>query len=1100
MTTDRNLLFGTLAFQNEYINLAQFAAVCRAWAATKSRPLAELLVERGWIDAQAKTELDRLVARKIMRYGGDERVTLGAVADTLVRDAIRDVEDQDVRLTVTKLPPAAGHVLIETLVKPSENRSRYTLSRLHGQGGLGKVWVARDGDLNREVALKELRPEHGRRHDVARRFLVEAQVTGQLEHPNIVPVYELARRPEDDQPFYTMRFVRGQTLRDAIEDYHRRRAGCNADPLELPRLLNAFTSVCNAIAYAHSRGVVHRDLKPENVVLGGFGEVMVLDWGLAKIIGQETSPYAETVDVPVAVSEKLSSDLTQAGRVMGTPAYMAPEQAEGRTELVDSRTDVYGLGAILYEILTGRPPHEDKDTAALLSRIASGVTPRVRATAPHVAPALDAICAKAMAKERSDRYLQATDLAADVQRWLADEPVSCYAEPWPARAARWARRHRTAAQSAAAVLVAVALVAVVAAIWVNDARQRESAAKRQAQQFGDGFRKATDGLLTVVGTDLKNVPGGQSVRTGLLEQAAAAYEEFYNANEFDPQMKMEWGWALTRLSRAQLEIGDYRGAEQNVRKAESIFASLSDSARDDSDRQYALATSRVDLALILADLGRLAGSGHLGTAEKTLRDAMVVYEGLETRSPVSSRFRAALAATLVHLGNTLRERLQFAEAETQLRRAVEKYENLVDAEPGDPQHRVGLATSYKSLGELLRAAGKPDAIDALRHAIQESQALVNILPDVPEYQERLASSRLDFGQQLYDLGQWRDAAQFYEAAVEGFDGLAAVDPEVVRYHEGLATAWNNRAVVLRALGDYVAAEAAIKLALDEYTSLLKFHPEAIDHHLGLAASRTSFGQLLRDMGRNRDAAEAFQSTIGVYQALPSEWHEQPAIQHGVAVARGNLAWTLFKLDQKSDAEEALRTAISNTRELVANNPSVPGFAEAQAWRLTRLGDVLFDAGRPDDALLAYREARQLRERLARELPHVADHQYKLAWLLTTCWDERMCDPDAAVVFAKHAVELAPENDTYQTALGAALVAAKDYTAAVEAIEKSMTLRASGDPITRLCLALARHALGQPDEARDCFDQACRAINQSRPDDPELLRLRASVATVLGVQP
>ena len=253
-----------------------------------------------------------------------------------------------------------------------------------------------------------------------------------------MPVYELGRRPEDDQPFYTMRFVRGQTLRQAIAEYHERRKGGKDDPLERPRLLQAFASICQAIAYAHSRGVIHRDLKPANIVMGAFGEVLVLDWGLAKKVDRPD----EAEDLPsVALSDEADADATREGQHFGTPAYMAPEQAEGQIHLLDGRTDIYGLGAILFEILTGRPPHQGQIIHELIYRIATGETPRARSAEPSLPAALDAICARAMAKERSERYAKASDLAQDVQRWLADEPVSVYRDPLASRITRWGRHH-----------------------------------------------------------------------------------------------------------------------------------------------------------------------------------------------------------------------------------------------------------------------------------------------------------------------------------------------------------------------------------------------------------------------------------------------------------------------------------------------------------------------------------------------------------------------------------------------------------------------------------------------------------------------------------
>jgi tetratricopeptide (TPR) repeat protein/tRNA A-37 threonylcarbamoyl transferase component Bud32 len=462
---DRNLLFGVLALQDDLIDPGRFAEACASWALRKDVALAAILVERGWISAAEREEVERRLERKLKKHGGNAHATLAAVAGPEARDAIGRAEDPVVRHSLAEPPPDGGFIQVETLVKTSTTqRSRYTLTRLHAEGGLGKVWVARDVDLNREVALKEIRPDRANHEEARRRFFKEAQVTGQLEHPNIVPVYELSERPEDGQPFYTMRLVRGRTLRRAVAEYHEARRDGPDDPLALPGLLRAFVSVCMAVGYAHSRGVFHRDLKPENVVLGEFGEVIVLDWGLAKLAA---GADATEEGPPVAVSTKARADETRAGLQLGTPAYMAPEQAEGRLDLVDARTDVYGLGAILFETLAGKPPHSGHSTEAVLSAIVSGPTPRVRAAERSVPPALDAICGTAMARARADRYAGARDLARDVERWLADEPVSVYRERPVRRLRRWAKKHRGAVQTAAAVALAVGALAAAAKVQAD---------------------------------------------------------------------------------------------------------------------------------------------------------------------------------------------------------------------------------------------------------------------------------------------------------------------------------------------------------------------------------------------------------------------------------------------------------------------------------------------------------------------------------------------------------------------------------------------------------------------------------------------------------
>ena len=352
MVTERNLLFAVLAFESEFLDLTQLTSACRAWAENKSRPLADLLVARGWLTAEDRVFVEKLLERKLVKHQNDLRVTLNSVVRGDVCDAIKEVDDSDIQQSLSSWP-SSGPVLVETLIQSEEDKpkSRYTWLSEVGHGGLGKVWLARDNDLAREVALKEIRPDKSTASQEALlRLIKEAQITGQLQHPNIVPVYEMNR---GSRPFYTMKLVNGETLAKAIQKHHAQRRAARSgdrpqreDPLSLPRLLNVFANVCEALAYAHSRGIIHRDLKPENIGLGDYGEAIVLDWGLAKQVGG-----ADQATAPVIVSDDAQSPATHQGATPSTSAYMAPEQAAGRVDLIDHRTDVYGLGAILFEIL-----------------------------------------------------------------------------------------------------------------------------------------------------------------------------------------------------------------------------------------------------------------------------------------------------------------------------------------------------------------------------------------------------------------------------------------------------------------------------------------------------------------------------------------------------------------------------------------------------------------------------------------------------------------------------------------------------------------------------------------------------------------------------
>lgn len=413
MDADRNLLFGVLALQADVIDADQFIKICTLWTTHKQAALGDLLIELGWITAIDKADVERLIERKLKRHGGDPRAGLAAVSDDVKR-SLAALQDDDINRSLCDLPGPDASTTFITVDDIPRAGERYSLTRLHASGGIGRVWLAHDRSLGRDVALKELRPERtAPTHRT--RFLQEARITGQLEHPGIAPVYELALRPDDQQPFYTMRFIRGRTLSEAARAWHHTFGHTQAGMLDFVPLLNAFVTVCNTVAYAHSRGVIHRDLKGENVIVGDFGEVVVLDWGLAKLIGRK----GETGDPSVVVEFAGSNDLglTVDGQAMGTPAYMAPEQAVGHLDLINQQTDIYGLGAILYEVLTGHPPFSGPDTHEVLRKVREEQPSPPRAHWANVPPALEAICIRALAKSPTDRFASASELATAVQSW-----------------------------------------------------------------------------------------------------------------------------------------------------------------------------------------------------------------------------------------------------------------------------------------------------------------------------------------------------------------------------------------------------------------------------------------------------------------------------------------------------------------------------------------------------------------------------------------------------------------------------------------------------------------------------------------------------------
>ena len=400
---------------------------------------------------------------------------------------------QDLRSTNETMSRQAGNSRADDMAKTTSYLNTigpYVQLEAHARGGLGEILRGFDPVLHRYVAVKRLQDRIADHPDSRRRFLVEAEITARLEHPGIVPVFGLFYEA-DDRPVYAMRFVQGPTLWDEIQRYH---AGI-ADPVASRRLLQTFVQVCQIVAYAHSRGIIHRDLKPQNIMLGKFGETLVMDWGLARVIGRPEATRAEAVGEATLIPGSGSSHETAMGSAIGTPAYMSPEQAAGRWDVIDHRTDVFGLGAVLYSVLTGKAPLEGSNWPEMQQRIQRGDFPRPRHVSASVNKALEAICLKAMALLPLDRYSSAAAMAIDVEHWLADEPVVAYHDHLITRSVRWLKRHRTLV-SAAVIALIFALTAAGAGLFLLEGKNREILVERNAARTAADEAEAINAFLT----------------------------------------------------------------------------------------------------------------------------------------------------------------------------------------------------------------------------------------------------------------------------------------------------------------------------------------------------------------------------------------------------------------------------------------------------------------------------------------------------------------------------------------------------------------------------------------------------------------------------
>jgi serine/threonine-protein kinase len=1041
MDTDRNLLFGVLALQADLLDPPRFAEACTAWSARKDRPLAEILLERGWLTAEDLADVEKLLARKLKKHGGDVRATLSEATPDHVRRTIASITDAGVRDSLTDTTPPAGG-LRTTADHPTASRERYTLSRLHAKGGIGRVWLARDESLGRDVALKELLPERAVRPSLRARFLMEARITGQLEHPGIVPIYELGRRPEDGQPFYTMRFVRGRTLALAVEDYHRRRVARGSGPMELRELLTAFVGVCNAVGYAHSRGVLHRDLKPQNVVLGDYGEVVVLDWGLARLIDAPAEGGDDTVPERVDAGSDVAA--TVQGQALGTPAYMAPEQAEGRLALFGPRTDVYGLGAILFEILTGRPPFLGDNTTAVLRQVVHSLPPAPRSLVPQVASALEAICLRALAKKPDRRYESTRAMAGDIERWMADEPVSAWREPLRVRAGRWVRKHRTAVTAALAALsVAVVGLLAVAAVQ-SESRHRLADSNRElaganarlasARDRAEGrvdlalgavasFRSAVDGNL-----DVKNRPENAALRKTLLQAPLAFYQKLRDELKADadagPAGQSKLADAYLELGKLDNDIGSQAEALKAFDEAVSLLEPLSrdealstrdehrlrlDRALNDRGEVQHVSASLIPAALesfgqardllrarIREDPGDVAAwlelartlGGVAAVAERkgevdpslaTLRERLGVLGEAGRLEP--TRVGVALQEVDTHLrmSDILRiQRSRLPEALASTEAALRIVEPLAAAHPGDPECQLELAKVYGARASLHAERGEADkALAYYQKRLAVVESLAAARPAVTNYQYQRVLALNSVGDTQTELDRNEPALATLGRARDLAAALVRDNPANVKFRRARARSWNLLSGPQYALGKIADAVASIEKNASELQEIGRADPGDLSTRRDIAGAHYNIGLLNEAIGRHGKALAAYDKALRLREQLAREHPDDPRFDFDVAATLGNVATILKQRWQYEQARAPLGRAAEILKKLATAHPEN---AEYQSYFLraqANAGSNLSYSSRPDEALQLLRPATEGFQRVVRDHPGVVQYQLDL---------------------------------------------------------------------------------------------------------------------------
>ncbi|MBK8979087.1 MAG: tetratricopeptide repeat protein [Planctomycetes bacterium] len=1011
---------------------------------------------------------------------------------------------------------------------PAEQRavwSRYELLDEIGRGGMGVVYRAHDLDVGRDVALKVLLAAHRDNPEALRRFAEEAQIGGQLEHPGVVPVYDLGVQA-DDRPYFAMRLVRGETLSKLLAD----RVAPSDD---LRRYLTIFEQVCQAVAFAHASGVVHRDLKPGNVMVGAFGEVQVVDWGLAKILDDGRS--SPDVRAPASESPRAGPRRggTALGSVFGTPAYMSPEQARGEVDGLDERSDVFALGAMLCEILTAQPPYaeiDDGDALASAARAALGpALHRLRACGAD--DALVGIARRCLAREPEARFADAGALAAALGAYLsaADKRVrTAELEAAEQRVrVRAERRARKLTSALAAAAIVVVLVGGGSWVWIRGQRHAEQ--QRVERQLGAAMQET---LLLRAQAEAAGT--GSPV---LWDHAVAAAQRTAQLAGGD--------WIPAERRR---EVSDLRAAVESGQRDQRFLTQLLEARTpgvvdspwqlvgvDEDQLQHRQASGRFYRAHFSRDAARERARGVSRAYASAFRDYGVDVEALsplDAERAFGSDVRKEASAALDRWGLAQRT-AELAEGPSP--RHLHELAGRLD--PGDAWFsRLRARLSEPTVGreELAELAATLDYAGAPVATVELlGQALLD-LDDAEDAIRILSAGRsrhpTDFGINLaLGLAWLQTLATDVERIVVVTRGAA----ECLRVCVALRP---DSGILLAMLGETLARSGDLDGALAAHRAAYELAPDdARVQHL-FASTCGRLDDLDRTVAGYRRALALDPSCLETWHAL-AFWLERQGrmddaldclrtaveLRPELAVNHASYAAALARANQLEDAVQSanraldadpdhvfaleilshvyqrlgrLDDAIEQARRAAALEPDQPQLHQ-------RLGGVLFLAGRLDEALVSHRRALAIDPDFA--IPYagiglILDLQGKPDEALASYQRALELDPESprvlenysvalvwrgqleqAVDYARRAVAVDPGAAGCHAQLGNVLIVLRHYDEAVASLRRAIELDASiAEAHTGLGTALL--AQGHIDEAITTLERATRLVHQFRANE------------------
>jgi tetratricopeptide (TPR) repeat protein len=963
-----------------------------------------------------------------------------------------------------------------------------------GRGGMGIVYKARQIGLNRLVALKMVLAGAHADEEELQRFRIEAEAAARLQHPGIVQIHEIGEH--DGRPYFSLELVDGGSL-------DKKLAGTPWAPEQSAELLE---SLARAMHYAHDRGIVHRDLKPANILLQEETTKDTKnskeDLGALRVLCGSFTP--KITDFGLAKRLDDVSGRTQTGAIVGTPSYMAPEQAGGRPGMVGPAADEYALGAILYELLTGRPPFRAATVWDTVEQLMTQEPVPPRTLQPKVPRDLETICLKCLQKDPRKRYASAGHLAEDLRRFLAHEPI--HARPVGAweRAVKWARRRPAwAILWAVSALAAATLVTVILLYTgrLQDTVAQERKWRREAAANLKTVRVTVQRYFTRISqTKMLNVPGLQPLRNELLEEALSFYQGLISQYGHDPNVRADLGATYHQLGAINFAMGRGSQAMHAYEEAMQIRRQLVAQRPDHMGSRNDLAETLNGYATAIKDVGR-----RKVEAEAHYREALAIRDSLVRAHPEAEVFQNGLADTLCDLAMLLKGLNGKAEEAIRLlKRARRVREQLVSREPDDPEGLYHLARVHNQLANLQTDnRKKPDALDSYRRALVIRRKLVARFPDNINYQNDLAWSHNNIGLLLSEIGRPKEAMASYRRAMVIRQQLAHDNPAVVEFQHNLASSYNNLGLLLyRLSGKDREALEVFEKGLDIRLRLSRKYPGNVLFKTRLAHILQNLGNLKSNLGLKTEAFGLYRQALELREEIVrADPHNAAALKHltGTRIILGNLQRVLGKPD---DALRTLERARRISAALVRDNPANDKFKDDLASSYNAIGLVHMAMSRPERALKALRTALGTANFLVRDNPRVTEYEAHLAQILANRGavlgklgrtEEALASLRRARQISRKITRDKPELTEQQAelsetcyTLGRLLRRTQRFAEAREALEEAQTIReriARDNPnnldersnlaatLAEMARTLQGHNL--PEESRAAFEHAIR---------------------------